>query len=104
MATVEINSGICGFMTRVEVRKAGHRTMEISIESECPNIKKVAADLKTVKPLREMFCRLHETETYRILQRCIVHPACLVPLGVLKGVEVEAGLALPRDGYIRILT
>ncbi|MHB8916881.1 MAG: DUF6951 family protein [Desulfocucumaceae bacterium] len=101
---MEINSGICGFITRVEVRKAGDRMMEISIDSECPNIKKVAADLKTVMPLREIFCKLHETETYKMLQRGVVHPACLVPIGVLKGVEAEAGLALPRDGYIRLLT
>jgi hypothetical protein len=30
-----------------------------------------------------------------------LHPACLVPVGVIKAVEVVAGLALPRQASIR---
>jgi hypothetical protein len=30
------------------------------------------------------------------------HPACPVPSGILKAVEVAAGLALPRDASIVI--
>lgn len=102
MTFVEINSGICGFKTRVSVRKSDHRTVSILIDTDCPNIKKVAGKITSVKPLRELFCRLHETETYIALLSGIAHPACLVPAGVLKGIEVEAGLALPKDGYIRV--
>jgi hypothetical protein len=32
----------------------------------------------------------------------IPHPACLVPAGIMKAIEVAAGLALPRDGFIRV--
>ncbi|MFZ5632545.1 MAG: DUF6951 family protein [Bacillota bacterium] len=103
MAIVEINSGICGFITRVEIKKVDKRAVEVSIETDCPNIKKVAGGLKTIKPLKEMFCKLHETETYKSLLSGIVHPACIVPSGILKGIEVTAELALPKDSYIRII-
>lgn len=102
MATVEINSGICGFITRVEVKKTGQKTVEVNIETDCPNLKKVAGNIKDIKPIKEIFCKLHETETYKSLVNGIAHPACLVPAGVLKGIELEAELALPKDGYIRI--
>lgn len=102
MALVEINSGICGFITRVSVKKADHKTVEVTIETDCPNIKKVAWGKKTFNPLRELFCRLHETEVYLALLKGVSHPACLVPAGVIKGIELEAGMALPKDGYIRV--
>ena len=31
----------------------------------------------------------------------LVHPACPVPSGTIKAIEVAAGLALPRDAHIR---
>lgn len=103
MATVEIFSGICGFTTKVVVKKIDKRTVEISIDTDCPSIKKAAPGIKTVKPLQELFCRLHETETYKTMVNGIAHPACLVPAGILKGIEVAAELALPKDGHIRII-
>jgi hypothetical protein len=102
MAIVEINSGICGFTTRVEVTRLDKRNVEVKIETECPNIKKVAGDLNIIQPLKELFSKLHETETYKKLAEGVVHPACLVPSGVLKGIEVASGMALPKGCHIRI--
>lgn len=102
MADVEISSGICGFKTRVHVKKTDQRTVEVSIETDCPNIKKVTGGVRVVKPFKELFCKLHETETYISLINGVSHPACLVPSGVLKGIEVEAGMALPKESYIRV--
>ncbi len=102
MAVVEINSGICGFVTRVEVKKTDHKTVEVDIDTDCPNLKRVAASIKQIKPAREMFCKLHDTDTYRALLKGLAHPACPVPVGILKGIEAEAGLALPKDAYIKV--
>lgn len=103
MALVEINSGICGFKTSVSVKKADQGTVEVIIDTDCPNIKKAAGGIKTIKPLKELFRKLHETETYMALLNGVAHPACLVPAGVLKGIEVESGLALPKDSYIKVI-
>ncbi|MHB1043400.1 MAG: DUF6951 family protein [Eubacteriales bacterium] len=102
MATVEISPGICGYITRVEVIRVDKRTVEVNIESECPNIRKVTGEIKTIYPLKELFCKLHETETYKKLVGGMAHPTCLVPSGVLKGIELAAGLALPKECYIRL--
>ena len=34
--------------------------------------------------------------------RTLPHPACPVPVGIIKAIEVEAGLDLPRDVEIRL--
>lgn len=103
MAIIEINSGACGFITKVSAIKVNKQTVEIDIETDCPNIQKVAGNVKTVNPLKELFCKLHDTEVYKILAKGVVHPACIVPSGVLKAVEVAAELALPKESYIRVI-
>ena len=30
------------------------------------------------------------------------HPACPVPVGIIKAIEIEAGLALPADASIKL--
>lgn len=100
---VEIYPGICGFKTTVEAKKIDKTTVEVCIKTDCPNIKKVADNFKVVKPYEELFCKLHETGTYKALLNGLAHPACLVPAGVLKAIEVASGLALPKNAAIQII-
>ncbi|SFG24129.1 hypothetical protein SAMN05660649_01101 [Desulfotomaculum arcticum] len=102
MAVVEISPGICGFITKVTVKKINKRVVEVNIETDCPNIKKVAGDIKSIDVYKELFCKLHETNIYKTLIKGMAHPTCLVPLGILKGVEVAADLALPKDATINV--
>jgi len=39
--------------------------------------------------------------TPRLAAEHLVHPACPVPSGILKAIEVESGLALPKDASIK---
>ncbi|MQL53883.1 hypothetical protein GFC01_16795 [Desulfofundulus thermobenzoicus] len=107
MARVEIYGGICGFNTTVQVAGAGGRKVKITLESECPNWQKAAEYLreylKEVDAYKEVFGKLHESETYRLYAPFIPHPACLVPAGIVKAIEVAAGLALPRDGVVKVI-
>ena len=41
--------------------------------------------------------------TLRMFAKHCPHPSCPVPAGILKAVEVEAGLALPKDASIRVM-
>ena len=40
--------------------------------------------------------------TLQLAPTCSSHPACPVPTGIIKAIEVEAGLALPRDVATKI--
>jgi hypothetical protein len=101
VAEAEIESGICGFTTRVSARRNGG-TVTLQIESECDAIQRLAAELTEVEPFQEITFRGEGPRTLRAAVKHCYHPACPVPVGIIKVVEVEAGLALPADARIKI--
>ena len=102
MATAEVFSGVCGFTTRIHAKAGEKRAVELSIETECPNVAKMIGKLEKVDPFKELFNKLHETETYKVTSGALPHPGCPVPSGIFKAIEVAAGMALPRDAHIRL--
>jgi hypothetical protein len=102
MAKAEIHSGICGFSTQVEaVMQDG--MCQLHITSACKGIQKLADQIPQVDPYREISFR---GQGPQILQaaasKTCPHPACPVPAGIIKAVEVAAGLALPADVTIHL--
>jgi hypothetical protein len=100
MASAEIESGICGFCTTVRTTAEGRR-VRVEFETTCGYVKKLAEQLTDVDPYREISYRGEGPETLRLAAEHLVHPACPVPAGIIKAIEVEAGLALPKDASIR---
>ena len=101
MATAEIAAGICGFTTQVEARTEGG-ICRLHITSQCPDIQELAQSLQQVDPFQEVSYRGEGPQALRLAARCCSHPACPVPVGIIKAVEVEAGLALPADVTIKV--
>ncbi len=101
MATAHVDAGICGFTTTVHTAGEG-RALKVTIESDCEHIRKLAAALTEVDPFREISFRGDGPVTYELARLHCAHAACPVPTGILKAIEVEAGLALPRDVTITV--
>lgn len=97
MAKAEIHSGICSFITTVKATAISRREVQISIESGCPHIVELAGTLTKIDPLKEVSCRGGITSILDSGLKHCAHAACLVPVGIVKAVEVAAKLALPRD-------
>ncbi len=76
--------------------------MTVEIRSDCEHIQKLAAGLTEVDPLREITFRGAGPLTYELASEHCAHAACPVPVGILKAIEVEAGLALPKDVTITV--
>ena len=102
MAIIEIAPGICGFDTRVVATANEDLVVALEITSDCAHIQQLAGELTRLSALAELGHPITETATYRAASRSGTHPSCPVPAGVLKAVEVAAGLALPADVHIRI--
>lgn len=100
MASAEIDSGICGFCTTVRTKAEG-RTVRLEFETTCGHVEKLAEQLTEVDPYREISYRGEGPVTLRLAAEHLVHPACPVPSGILKAIEVESGLALPKDASIK---
>ena len=102
MAKAEICSGVCGFTTVVEAQKNGSEQVELKIESECKGIQRLAEELTEVDPYREFTYRGQGPLTFEKAAEYCSHAACPVPVGIIKTVEIEAGLALPADVSIKL--
>jgi len=98
----EVFAGVCGYTTVIEAEKENSRQVSLKIKSECKNVQNMAEELTHVDPFREIGA-LNDTPTvFRLAQDCKLHTACPVPIGIIKAVEVAAGLALPADSYIKL--
>lgn len=98
---LEVFAGICGFTTTIKIKPEPGYMATLSLESQCPNYKKVAAALGT-EPLNVMD-ELFKKGQSKVLGACkgnIPHVSCPVPAAILKALEVGVGLALPRDPKI----
>ncbi len=100
MASAEIDSGICGFCTTIRSRSDGS-VVRLEIESTCPHVNELGEHLTEVDPWREISFRGEGPLTFRLAAEHLAHPACPVPAGIIKAIEVEARLALPKDASIR---
>ncbi len=101
MAKAEICSGICGFTTTV-VTSTNDTTCKVSIQSECSNVQRLAAELTEVDPIREITFRGEGPLTLQLARKYCPHTSCPVASGIIKAVEVESGLALPADATIKV--
>jgi len=101
MARSEIYAGICGFKTLAETRMEGSKCL-IQIQSDCAEIQRMAEELNEVDPFGEISFRGNGPLTLKLGAKHCAHTACPVPVGIIKAIEVEAGLALPADVTIKI--
>ena len=101
MSTAKIHAGICGFDTHVEIKMEGDLA-NIVITSECEAIQRLAKELLQVNPYKEISSRRSIPQTLQMGMKYCTHAACPVPVGIIKAIEVEAGLALPADVSITI--
>ena len=102
MAKAEIMPGNCGFTTTVEALMDGGKECQITISSECGAIQKLAQELTQVNPYQEISFRRSMPLILQMGAKYCTHAACPVPVGIIKAVEVAAGLALAKDATIKL--
>ncbi len=96
MTKVIVNSGICGFSVTITAEKDKDKNIRVSLDTECEMIKEMEKDIPTLN-IRSVFANHLNNPVYRSASVHVKHSACPVMSGILKAVEVEAGLALPKD-------
>ena len=102
MAKAQIEAGICGFSTQVEAEAGENYQVKLKIESECQHIQKLADDLNEVNALGELSFRRGTPTILEKGAKYCTHASCPVPVGIMKTVEVAAGLALPQIVKIEV--
>lgn len=102
MTKVIVFSGICGFSTEITAERADRKKINIKIKSECEMVRAMSHDITTLD-MMEAFVGFMDNTVYKAASRHLRHVACPVPSGILKTLEVEAGLCLPKDVSIRFI-
>lgn len=97
MATkVIVNPGACGLPATVEITKKDGTTFTVTVRSECPMVAKLGCEIPELA-MNDTFKRILDSPVYKKAATCLRHVACPVPSGILKALEVEAGLNVPKD-------
>lgn len=101
MAKAEIIAGNCDYNTQVEAKMNGSNC-DLKITSDCAAIRRMAEELIQVNPFQEISFRRGMPQIHEMGVKHCTHAACPVPVGIVKTVEIEAGLALPTDVTIKL--
>lgn len=96
MTKVIIHPGICGFSVTVTVNKQQDRKAAVSFDTECEMVLNMLQDISLLD-MRAAFTGILNNPVYRSASMHLKHAACPVPAGILKALEVEFGLCLPRE-------
>ncbi|HWR71696.1 MAG TPA: hypothetical protein VN604_00850 [Nitrospirota bacterium] len=99
MTKVAIQSGSCGFTVTVTAEKGTGRKVRISIETDCEMVQKMLEDIQELDRTAAL-TGFQNNPVYLSAAKHLKHPACPVPSGILKALEVEAGLNVPRDATV----
>lgn len=105
MTRVQVNPGVCGFLTKVTAESEDQQDVKVRVASGCKAVQAMMAALGEefdafevclVKPGQGPFFE-YASEHFP------VHVGCPVISGITKCVEAECGLALKRDAEIRFI-
>lgn len=104
MAKVHVDAGICGFHTDVEAVSEDGQMVTVTVKSACPHVMKFAEALAAEGELDaygEIFSAYGKNKVTEAAVH-LKHVVCIVPIGVLKAMEVACELALPKEASLRI--
>ena len=95
MVEAVILAGACGFRATVRVESKARYRAVIRVESKCPHISAFAGELGELDVMKELFNG--ESQITAAAASNIPHRSCPVVIGILKALEVCAGLAVPKE-------
>ena len=92
----KVNPGVCGLESVITADGDGETDITVTIETKCAHVRKMIAALEQpVDAYEACFVKPGQGPVYEAAVN-LAHGACPVPAAVLKCIEAEAGLALPR--------
>ncbi|OGW45670.1 MAG: hypothetical protein A2078_10140 [Nitrospirae bacterium GWC2_57_9] len=96
MTTVMVDAGACGFSTTITVEKSKDGKMTLALETRCEMVQKMLEDIAILDRFATL-SGFQNNPVYLSAARHLKHVACPVPSGILKALEVEAGLNVAKD-------
>jgi len=98
-----IEGGVCGFVTEVVATSEDGQHVSIGIETSCEKIRKLSENLTEVDAYAELGAGVEGvvwSAVHAVPSSCCC--GCVVPAGILKTVQVAAGVALPQTASVQV--
>ena len=92
-----VNAGICGRTATINVVGLPDHRATVTVTSDCEMVNKMGEKLKELNWLSLWKRRGDGYSAYKAALQSIKDITCPVPVAILKAIEVEAGIALPKD-------
>ena len=80
----------------IEIEKKDSNAYSVRVGSECEMVIKLGKEVSELT-MMDAFKRVFDNPVYVGAVKCLRHVACPVPSAILKALEVEAGLNVPKD-------
>jgi hypothetical protein len=106
MAKARVQAGACGFTVDVTVTRLDNRRVRVTLDTPCEKVTAMETELQALRCLgreHEVFLPFDRSIIYEAATKHSLHTACPVPAAILKAIEVELGIAVPRDVVIEIM-
>ena len=102
MTKVTINPGPCGLITTVEASSEDQQEVTLIVKSGCESVRKMMVELGDTFDAFTCCLGKPGTSVFYDYARGNFpgHASCPVLAGILKAMEVECGLALPKEASI----
>ena len=103
MTKVKIDPGICNLITTVEATSEDQMEVKVIVKSMCQSINKMFQELGDTFDSYELcLAKPGDNELYKYAAKNLPgHAGCPTIAGIIKCIEVECKLALPKDVTIK---
>ena len=102
MTKVKVNSGACGFTVTITAEKGPEKKVLIALDTACEMVKKMQGEVASVDRLVSL-TGFADNPVYQSAARHLKHVSCPVPSAILKAIETETGLNVPKDARIEFV-
>ncbi len=99
MTKVIVHSGACGFIVTIHAVKSAGGTITLRIDTDCEMVKKMLEDISVLDRFAALTA-FQNNPVYRSAAKHLKHVACTAPSGIIKAIEVEAGMNVPKNADI----
>ena len=96
-AKITVDAGVCRFKTTIHAAGQDDFSVIFTIESDCPNVKKLADGLGPVDAMDAVMSKIADNALMVRCSEFLPHPACPIPCALVKACEVATGLGLKKN-------
>ena len=94
---LEVEAGACQFRTIIIGSLLDDGNVKLTINSECPMIRKMCSSIPVWNLVEAVSARVHENPVMVFAGEHISHPACPVPVAMIKVLESTSGMAVKKN-------